>query len=114
MPTLKLPNQLAKELSDITAPCVKFSPDEPEYDWNPSAYNITAVVENRATGDTKRWTSIHELVIRTKDARLWHATYEQGLTEGQYQDAFEYDGEEIIFTQVRPVPVEHIEYQAVD
>jgi hypothetical protein len=107
--TLKLPNQLAGELAWINAPCTSFV-----HDWqDPKTYGVTEVVENRHTGEQTRWSSVHELVIRTKDGALWMTSYTQGLTESQDERPFEYDGDEIEFTQVNPVPVSHIEYQPV-
>lgn len=114
MPTLKLPNALARELSDITAPHPILTEDEPETGWNPSEYGITEVVENRATGNQRRWVEEYELIIRTKDGALWAASYDVGLTEMQETTAFEYDGAEIEFVQVKPVPVSHLEYHRVD
>lgn len=110
MPTLKLPNDLAKDLASITAPYCDFGT---EFAADIMPYGIIEVVENRPTGDTKRWTSIQELVIKTKDGALWLAMYEEGLTENQWQSPFEYDGDEITFTQVRPIPVSVIRYQVV-
>lgn len=113
MPVLKLPNDLARELADIGRPCATLTEDDPEHGWTPHAHGITEVVENRDTHDNGRWESVHELVIRTKDGALWHALYQRGLTENQDVSPFEYDGPEIEFTQVKPIPVSHIEYQAV-
>jgi len=76
-------------------------------------FDVTELVENRPTGDTTRWTSIHELVIRTKDGALWRATYEEGLTERQDTWAFDDAGDLIDFKQVRPVVVSSIGYEPV-
>jgi len=110
MPTLKLPNRFARDLAGVEAPRTTIG-----YYWEEfqPANTVTEVVENRHTGEEKRWTSIHELVIKTKDGALWRSLYEQGLTEYQDVEPFEYEGDLIEFTQVKPVPVEHIEYQAV-
>lgn len=114
MPALKLPNALARNLAFIDAPCSDFYADDPDDGWTPEAHGITEVVENRDTHDNHRWESVHELIIRTNDMAMWRALYRQGLTERQDTTPFEYDGPEITFTQVKPVPVSHIEYQAVD
>lgn len=114
MATLKIPNKLARELADINAPSAELTPDEPQDGWNPSEYGITEVVENRHTGEETRWSSVHELVIRTKDGSLWQANYTQGLTECQDERPFEDEGPEVKFLQVKPVPVTHFEYKSVD
>jgi hypothetical protein len=107
---LVLPRELAAELSWIDAPCVKFVDD-----WEDAkTYGVTEVVENRHTGQEKRWTSIHELVIRTKDGALWRRLYERGLTERQFQEPFETEGELIPFDQVKPRPKSVIEYVPFD
>lgn len=111
MPTLKLPNRFARDLADIEAPNTTIA-----YYWEDyqPSNTVTEVVENRDIHDNHRWESVHELIIRTKDTALWRALYRQGLTERQDTTPFEYDGDEIEFTQVKPVPVSHIEYQPVD
>lgn len=114
MSALEIPNQLARELADIDAPCAQFTADDPEHGWNPSEYNIVEIVENRPTGELKRWTSIYELIIRTKDGSLWQAFYEEGLTERQDYYPFEFDGPVIGFTRVQPFIKSVLEYRPVD
>lgn len=109
MTVLKIPKEIARVLADIDAP----------YDGWPSGdfaaeiapYNVTGIVENRHTGKEKRWTSVHELVIRSGDGKLWQAFYEQGLTENQEEGPFEYAGPEITFKEVVPVEVKTTGYQ---
>ena len=110
MPTLKIPNQFARDLADIDAPNTMIA-----HYWEDCqpANTVIEVVENRHTGEEKRWTSIHEMVIRTKDQALWRATYERGLTECQEISPFEYGPDEIKFVQVKPVIVPTVEYQPV-
>ena len=71
-----------------------------------------SVEANEYTG-SGRWESHHLLVLKDKDGRYWSATYTQGLTESQDIGPFEWDGDEIEFTQVEKVPVITYEYREV-
>ena len=97
MTYITIPNEIADGLAD-----------RGEGQWL-EGYEI---VVNRHTGDEKRWTSIHELVIRAGD-NLYRAFYEVGLTEDQDYRPFEWDGPMIKFEHVIPVAVEYLEYQKV-
>ena|ERR1035441_4778043 len=77
--------------------------DEPDPDWG------YAVELNEQVG-TKRWTSVHRLVIRDGDGKLWAACYEEGLTENQDSEPFEYQ-DEVEFSEVEKVPVTTYEYR---
>lgn len=107
---LVVPNKTARWLADIDAPRFTFPPICEE-DLIP--LGITGVVENRHTGEERRWTSIHELVLKTEDGKLWRALYERGLTENQEAEPFEWHGPEVEFTQVIPVEVKAVEYRPV-
>ena len=105
---LMLPVQFAKELTfcDAGTRC-----DWPEF----TAFGVAGVVENRHTGQQKRWTSVHELVLRDADGFLWRRLYERGLTERQidYMDAsdtFGGEGDTIPFDMVQRKTVEAFEY----
>ena len=67
-------------------------------------------VESNEQIDSNRWSSIHRLVVRDKDGKLWAATYSQGLTENQDESPFEYNNE-VEFTAVEKVPVTTYEYR---
>lgn len=91
---LKLPRQLARELTYLDAGT--------KVDWPDCLpLEITEVVENRHTGEERRWTSIHEIVLRTQDRKLWRRLYERGLTESQQGYEFDGEGEEIPFDECK-------------
>lgn len=109
---LKLPNNLARDFADFSQPCGSDNFTE-DFIADLAPYGIVALVENRHTGEQRRWSSIHELVLKTADGRLWRAFYSQGLTESQCEDPFEYEGEFIDFELVERVTVEHYDYRGV-
>lgn len=51
--------------------------------------------------DKSRWSIHHLLTVRIKD-RFYQTTYSVGATEGQDEQAFEYD-KEVTFTEVHQV-----------
>lgn len=104
---LKLPRQLARELT--------FCRPSTVITWeDANALGVVEVRENRHTGEERRWTSIHELVLLTSDGRLWRRLYEQGLTESQDSEgAFSGEGDEIPFDLCRRQVVEVSEYRVV-
>lgn len=112
MSALKLPNAIARDLADVDAPWHAESSYDFALEFAP--YSVVAVVENRATGESGRWESIHELVIKTVDGRLWRTTYREGLTERQDYGAFEHGPDEIEFTEVRRQTVEAHEWVSTD
>ena len=69
-------------------------------------------VESDEYWDHSRWESIHQLVVKDKDGRLWAARYRQGLTEYQDIEPFE-DQDEVEFYQVEKIPVTTYEYRRV-
>lgn len=75
-----------------------------------SAEGLT-VESDKQTG-TSRWESIHRLVVRDRDGRLWAVTYRQGLTESQESEPFE-DMTEVTFYEVEKVPVTTYEYRKI-
>jgi hypothetical protein len=104
---VKLPAITACEIADYPAGTdLRPYPDMPRLD----------VIENRHTGKETRWTSIHELVVKDDDGRLWCAMYEAGLTECQDVSPFdEYtsgvDNGEAEFWEVRRKVVETYVYE---
>jgi hypothetical protein len=70
-------------------------------------------VESNEQIDQTRWASIHQLVIRDSDGRLWSAEYQKGLTENQDIEPFDEDGPEIDFHEVEKVPVQRFEYRRI-
>lgn len=61
--------------------------------------------------DTSRWSNIHEVVYKDLDSgKFYSSTYSVGATECQDESPYEYDGEEIEFTEVVPKEVIKIEY----
>lgn len=75
-----------------------------------SAEGLT--VESDEQVAEKRWTAVHQLVIKDRDGKLWAAEYERGLTENQDIDPFEYR-DEVEFREVRKVPVTVYKYEPV-
>ena len=69
-------------------------------------------VEANEQIDTNRWSSIHRLVVKDKDGKLWAATYSKGLTEYQDERPFE-DQAEVTFREVEKVPITTHEYRPV-
>lgn len=67
------------------------------------------VVLNEQTG-SRRWVSVHQLVVKDADGRFWATTYECGLTEYQDTSPFE-DETEVEFHQVEKVRLEAYEYR---
>ena len=85
------------------------------------AYNLTffdhdpelgLTVEARVRTGERRWVSEHLLVVKDSDGKLWAASYEQGLTEYQDIEPFEYM-EFVHFTQVAKIPVTTYEYKGM-
>jgi hypothetical protein len=62
--------------------------------------------------DTRRWVSVHRLVVKDTGGIYWATTYEQGLTESQDIWPFE-DVSEVVFEAVEKVPVTTCEYRLV-
>ena len=93
--TLKLTAEQARDLAY----------DEADPEWG-------LTVESNEQIDTKRWESVHQLVIKDRDGRLWAAAYTQGLTENQDGRPFEYEAE-VTFREVEKVPVTTYEYRPV-
>jgi hypothetical protein len=108
MEVLRVPREVARFLADIGAPYVV-----PAH-LAPSCAPAAVIAENRFTGELKRWTSVHELVIRTADGGMWRAFYEQGLTEMQCDEPFGWGGDVVEFTAVRPAPSRCVEYVPCD
>lgn len=109
MAQLKLKVAVARELAYIDAPH-DLTNAQGEETW---CAPVVEVVENRHTGEERRWTSIHELVLKTADGRLWATGYERGLTECQDIGPFEDEGPEIPFEEVRRKVVETYAYEVV-
>ena len=64
--------------------------------------------------ETGRWSIIYDLVIQDEaSGKFYESTYSCGATEMQDESPFEYDGDEIEFTEVEPVEVIKIEYRPV-
>jgi hypothetical protein len=97
-----------------TAPLKMSAEDAREltYGGDFSAEGLT--VESDEQTGTSRWESIHLLVVKDRDGRLWAATYRQGLTEYQDSRAFgDDDDREVQFYEVEKVPVTTYEYRRI-
>jgi hypothetical protein len=70
-----------------------------ELTWGISNPELGLTVESNEQIDSRRWVSVHMLVLRDKAGKLWAAYYEQGLTEMQDIMPFE-DMEEVHFFPV--------------
>jgi hypothetical protein len=69
-------------------------------------------VEARVRTGSSRWMSLHRLIVKDKDGRLWAVPYQQGLTESQETRPFE-DLTEVEFREVERVSVTSYEYRPV-
>lgn len=64
--------------------------------------------------DTSRWDHIHERVYEDLNTgKFYRTTYRVGATECQDTRPYEYDGEEVDFTEVEPYEIVTIKYRAV-
>jgi hypothetical protein len=110
---LKVPHRMARDLAN-SSPKSFVNPYNDAWRAAVATYGIIGIVENRHTGENKRWTSVHELVLKTAEGLLWRAYYEQGLTESQCEEPFEWDGDFVDFKLVERKTVEHYEYRRVE
>jgi len=78
--------------------------------WDDAELGLT--VESNEQIDSRRWVSVHLLVVKDRDGKFWAATYERGLTEYQDIDPFE-DESEVTFYEVEKVPVTTYEYRKI-
>jgi hypothetical protein len=69
-------------------------------------------VEAKVQEGSRRWVSMHRLIVKDRDGHLWSSAYEQGLTEYQDTRPFE-DLDAVTFTEVEKVPVTTYEYRPV-
>jgi hypothetical protein len=93
MSTLKLPREQAQDLA-----------------WGETDPEDGLTVELNEQVDSRRWVSVHKLVVRDRDGKFWETDYEKGLTEYQDTRPFE-DQEEVSFCEVEKVPVTRYEYR---
>ena len=63
--------------------------------------------------DTSRWSIRSELVFKFEN-KFYHTCYSRGATEQQDESPWEYDGEDIECSEVKPVEVITVEYISVD
>jgi len=91
---MKLTREQAQELASYGA-------EDPE---------LGLTVEMNEQIDSRRWVSVHVLILRDAEGKLWEATYERGLTENQDCQPFEYD-DEVEFYEVEKVAVTTYEYR---
>ena len=62
--------------------------------------------------DTRRWSIDHELIFRFEN-KFYRVSYSVGATEMQDERPFENEDDEIECTEVQPVQIIKVEYQAV-
>lgn len=62
--------------------------------------------------EDRRWVSRNRLVVQDREGKFWAAFYEQGLTEMQETQPFEYHAG-VEFHEVEKVPVTTYEYRRV-
>lgn len=72
--------------------------------------NLT--IEANEYMESGRWMSVHRLVLKDTEGRLWSATYRQGLTEMQDSGPFENEAA-VRFQEVEKVPVVTYEYRVI-
>ena len=78
-------------------------------DDGPYPVNLELVHEDLI--DTSRWSHIHERVYKDLNTgKFFHTTYSVGATECQDERPYEYDGDEVEFTEVVPRETIVIEY----
>lgn len=81
------------------------------YSLKGHSFDGFTVVRNDQT-DSSRWSAIYELVLERDGVNEFYATsYQRSLTEMQYQQPFEDEGEEITFNQVWPHQVTATEFR---
>jgi hypothetical protein len=94
-----------EELDRVVGPDGKFVWAEPP---DTDGYEV---VERRQVGNS-RWSIKHEGVFSAPDGRFWRCEWSEGATEMQDEEPWQYD-EDVICTQVRPVKVTVVAYEAV-
>ena len=62
--------------------------------------------------ETTRWSILSELIFKFED-KFCRNCYSRGATEQQCESPWEYDGEDIECTEVKPVEVTAVEYVPV-
>jgi hypothetical protein len=72
---------------------------------------LIEVIEDRIF-DNSRWSVISNLIFMHGE-KFYQTTYSAGATENQYERPFEYEGPDIIVTEVEPVPITVIKYKPV-
>ena len=73
-------------------------------DWDDFDLNLKLIQEEIVY--TSRWTIINERIYQNLDDNTyWQTNYSVGATECQDESPYEYDGDEIEFTQVFPKEV---------
>lgn len=86
-----------------------FGVNETTEDWDFFEPNLKLVSEELV--DTSRWSNIYERIYQNLDDNtFWKTTYSVGATECQDESPYEYDGDEIEFTQVFPKEVVIVTY----
>lgn len=107
---MKVFNHIARELLEL---------DEGDHtgtwgDEDGGDYPLNFELVHSALIDTTRWSNVHERVYKDLNTgKFYHTTYRVGATECQDERAYEYDGEEIEFTEVYPVEVKRVVYRSV-
>lgn len=107
---MKIFNNLARELLELSV-------GDSTTDWGDGLgehYPVNFKLVHAKLIDTSRWSTIYERVYEDlATGKFYHTTYRQGATECQDERPYEYDGEEIEFTEVRPIDVITTEYVRV-
>lgn len=106
---MKVFNEIARELLELST-----GDNTLEWEDGDEKYPVQFELVQEELIDTSRWSHIYDRVYKDLNTgKFYSTTYSTGATERQDERPYEYDGDEIEFTEVVPVEVKTIEYQAV-
>jgi len=99
-------NEIARELLFL-------SEGDTTLEWEEDGFPLIEVVREKLI-DTSRWSHIYERVYKDLNTgKYWITSYRTGATESQDERPYEYDGDEIEFTEVVPRETIVIKYVVV-
>lgn len=82
--------------------------------WAPlEESGVDEIVEDECVDTTPRWSDRYCIVIKDEEGRYWKSYYEQGSTEQQMQQPYEYK-DTAEFTRVYKEPVVEFEFLTKD
>ena len=103
---MKVQTTVAQELLEL------FEIDDTTEEWDNFPLKFQLIQEELV--DTSRWSHIHERIYKDLTTGKFYSTnYSTGATECQDERPYEYDGNEVEFTEVVPVEQTVVVYKAV-